>query len=269
MPNNSNELPLSWRKVQVLSGLIASTLVPVVIGLTGHGISQSVKEGEIRLKYIQLSLDILQSPPQDGTSNIRQWAIKTLNYYSVQSSGIPLEEAEDDLEQEPIDISGSVSVYSGSRGTLAGFTDGKYCPVKGVAGIHVIGIDHTLSSKELQTGKIKIRDQLVPFENCITVRQAEELFDQDLEAHRKHVDRLVEVELTKNQREALAILSFNIGYPAFAQSTLLKKLNQGDYDSVPSELRRWSRAAGPSGQSQVIPGLIQRREREIKLWMQK
>jgi lysozyme len=52
-----------------------------------------------------------------------------------------------------------------------------------------------------------------------------------------------------------------VGTQAFKSSTLLKKLNQGLYDEVPAQLRRWNKAGG-----KVIQGLINRREKEIVLW---
>jgi len=53
----------------------------------------------------------------------------------------------------------------------------------------------------------------------------------------------------------------NIGVPAFEKSTLLKKLNAGQYEQVPVELRRWIYAGG-----QVSPGLQNRRNSEIGQW---
>ena len=44
-------------------------------------------------------------------------------------------------------------------------------------------------------------------------------------------------------------------------STLLKKLNAGDKDSVPSEMLRWNKAAG-----KVLAGLTTRRQAEADLW---
>ena len=38
---------------------------------------------------------------------------------------------------------------------------------------------------------------------------------------------------------------------------MLKKLNESDYDSVPSEMRRWNKAGG-----KTLDGLIRRRKAE-------
>lgn len=71
----------------------------------------------------------------------------------------------------------------------------------------------------------------------------------------------VKVPLTAGQEAALISFVFNVGSKAFKSSTLLKKLNSGDYASVPGQLRRWKFAGG-----KVCQGLINRREAEIKLW---
>jgi lysozyme len=41
----------------------------------------------------------------------------------------------------------------------------------------------------------------------------------------------------------------------------LKLLNQAQYAEVPNQLLRWTRAGG-----QVVQGLVNRRQNEIKLW---
>ena len=78
------------------------------------------------------------------------------------------------------------------------------------------------------------------------------------------VNDLVKVKLSQNQFDALVIFVFNIGRPQFMRSNLLKRLNEGDFKSVPSELRRWNKSSG-----KVLPGLINRRETEVKLFESK
>jgi lysozyme len=56
--------------------------------------------------------------------------------------------------------------------------------------------------------------------------------------------------------------SFNIGIHGFLSSTLFRLLNTGDYDSVPEQLMKWVHGGG----GKVLPGLVNRREHEIKLW---
>lgn len=95
----------------------------------------------------------------------------------------------------------------------------------------------------------------------ITPAQAEAALEYDLNETAAKVDELVKVELTDNQFGALVSFAFNVGTGAFAKSTLLKKLNKGDYASVPSELARWTRNDG-----KVMQGLVNRRAAEAGLW---
>ena len=95
----------------------------------------------------------------------------------------------------------------------------------------------------------------------ITVAQAEAALEFDLNETAAKVDELVKVELPDNQFGALVSFAFNVGTGAFAKSTLLKKLNKGDYAAVPAELARWTKNDG-----KVMQGLVNRRAAEAGLW---
>lgn len=58
------------------------------------------------------------------------------------------------------------------------------------------------------------------------------------------VKKCVRARITQNQYDALASLVFNIGGSAFCKSTLVRKLNAGDYAGAAREFPRWSYAAG-------------------------
>ena len=58
------------------------------------------------------------------------------------------------------------------------------------------------------------------------------------------VKQCVRARITQNQYDALASLVFNIGGSAFCKSTLVRKLNSGDYAGAAREFPRWSYAAG-------------------------
>ena len=85
--------------------------------------------------------------------------------------------------------------------------------------------------------------------------EAEIILVNDLKEFETYVNALVDVELDQNQFDALVAWTFNLGPTNLRTSTLLKKLNAGDYNDVPSEIKRWNRAGG-----QVLDGLIRRRE---------
>src|SRR5687767_5253585 len=73
----------------------------------------------------------------------------------------------------------------------------------------------------------------------ITTNEAEALLKKDLERFEKRVNDLVKVPLTQHQFDALVSWDFNTG--ALDKSTLLKRLNDGDYALIPDELRRWNK----------------------------
>ena len=95
----------------------------------------------------------------------------------------------------------------------------------------------------------------------ITQEEADLLFDEDVNAVAKQVSRMVRVPLNQSQFDALVSFVYNVGAEAFRKSTLLRKLNAGNYDAVPGELARWNKVKG-----KVVRGLVNRRAAEAGLW---
>lgn len=124
-----------------------------------------------------------------------------------------------------------------------------------------IGIGHLLTRDERASGKIWINGQPVRYANGLTEQQCWDLLDQDLDIAEAAVNDRVIVPLTQNQFDALVSFVFNVGTGAFKNSTLLRMLNEGQYDQVPNQMRRWNRSG-----NRVVNGLVNRREKEIKLW---
>lgn len=67
----------------------------------------------------------------------------------------------------------------------------------------------------------------------------------------------VRVPLHQHEYDAFVSLSYNIGSGAFCGSTLVRKLNAGDYPGACAEILRWDKAGG-----RVLPGLTKRRQAE-------
>ncbi|MFY9557399.1 MAG: lysozyme [Blastocatellia bacterium] len=132
---------------------------------------------------------------------------------------------------------------------------------KDSAGLPTIGVGHLLTKSELTSGKISINGVPVRYSAGLTEEQVLDLLIQDLTPAEKAVNAGVKVTLNPNQFAALVSFTFNVGVSAFTGSTLLKLLNQGQYPSVPAQLRRWIRSGGV-----IVQGLVNRRENEIKLW---
>ena len=95
----------------------------------------------------------------------------------------------------------------------------------------------------------------------ITQAEADDLLRQDAEKVAKQVAPMVHVPLSQQEFDALVCFVFNVGIGNFAKSTLLKKLNAGDYDGAANELPKWNKAAG-----KVMAGLTRRREAERELF---
>lgn len=109
-----------------------------------------------------------------------------------------------------------------------------------------IGVGHT--------GGVK------PGDTC-TMQQAMQWLKEDVQEAEDAVNRLVKVELSQDQFDALVSLVFNIGGGNFAKSTLLKKINARNFEGAADEFPRWNRAAG-----RVMAGLTKRRHAEQSLF---
>ena len=97
----------------------------------------------------------------------------------------------------------------------------------------------------------------------ITEREAEELLLRDLTQYENAVEQSVKVKLNDNQYAALVSFTYNVGIGAFKKSTLLKKLNTGNFDAVPSELMKWVYTGKEKNK-----GLARRRRAEGYLWIE-
>ena len=131
-------------------------------------------------------------------------------------------------------------------------------------GAPTIGIGHLLTKAERMSGKIFIDGVPVRYREGLSDEQIYSLCKNDVRKATKEVNEHVNTLLTANQFDALVSFTFNVGGEAFATSTLLKVLNQGKYEEVPTQMRRWNKDNGV-----VVQGLINRREDEIAHWLKK
>lgn len=118
------------------------------------------------------------------------------------------------------------------------------CP----AGVWTIGYGHTTGVFEGQK---------------IIQKQADDFFEQDIKQFEKIISELCKVPLKQSQYDALVSFVYNIGKNAFANSTLLKMLNEKDFVGAGNQFARWVYADGKK-----LSGLVKRREEEKNLFFE-
>jgi lysozyme len=140
----------------------------------------------------------------------------------------------EDVSQTALDMIKRFEGFSGEK---------YYCP----AGKLTIGYGHVIAPEEY-------------FPDSISQQEAESILKQDVNAILGAFLRLVKVETTQNQQDALLSLAYNIGIKAFEKSTLLRLLNAGDAEGAARQFDRWVYIKGVKSN-----GLANRRATE-KAW---
>ncbi len=94
--------------------------------------------------------------------------------------------------------------------------------------------------------------------------------DAELVKQLYHIQRLVEskvkVKLNPNQLGALTSLVYNAGLRVVTNSTLVRKLNAGNYAGAADEFLRWNKA-NQGGRLVPLAGLTKRRRAERQLFL--
>lgn len=117
------------------------------------------------------------------------------------------------------------------------------CP----AGIWTIGYGRTTNVKEGDT--------------C-TQEQADTWLTEEANQFAESILGMVKVPLTQNELDALTSLAYNIGLGNLRKSTLMKRINESDFDAAADEFPKWNKAGG-----NVLPGLVKRRRAERDLFL--
>lgn len=98
-----------------------------------------------------------------------------------------------------------------------------------------------------------------PYDSSSVISESEAytLLEQDARTAQVCVANNVKVALNENQTAALISFVFNIGCGNFQGSTMLRKLNAGDYAGAATEFSRWNKSQGV-----IVQALITRRAQE-------
>lgn len=123
-----------------------------------------------------------------------------------------------------------------------GYKDNAYIPLAG--DIPTIGFG--------TTSGVKLGDRTTP-------EKALQMAMRDVQSYEGAVKSCVKVPLSQNEYDAFISLSYNIGTGAFCKSTLVKKLNAGDYEGACKQILLWDKFNG-----KPLSGLTKRRQEEYK-----
>lgn len=141
-----------------------------------------------------------------------------------------------------------------TKSLIAGVEGLRLTVYQDTGGVWTVGYGHV----------VQPADGLYPYTTKRTITQAEAdaLFAKDTAAAERTVRENVHTSITPNQYASLVSLAFNIGESAFANSTLVKKLNAGDIAGAADEFMRWVYDNGTR-----VTGLVSRRERERAIFL--
>ena len=119
-----------------------------------------------------------------------------------------------------------------------------------------IGYGHLIPSSQWNT-----------YKNGISKAQAETLLNKDLAPFENKVKTAIKAKLTQNEFDALVILAYNIGQTAFANSSVVKLINNPSattpYPSLEKAWKAWNKSQGA-----VMRGLTNRRNAEWNIYTQ-
>ena len=125
--------------------------------------------------------------------------------------------------------------------------DGNCVAYQDAVGVWTIGFGHI---KDVQEGDKWSKEKA----DFMLWRELEDEYES-------YINDYVHVPLVQCQFDALCSWVYNLGPANLKKSTLLKVLNNGEYDKVGEQIKRWNKAGG-----KVLQGLVLRREAEALLF---
>jgi lysozyme len=184
----------------------------------------------------------LRVPADKTTTYVVRQAAPKFNWQKIFEGNDGLQPPKRDAECLELSQKGmsTVQYYEGLR----------LQPYAEVRGRYAIGYGHHVKQGE-------------DYSKGITKKQADALLRKDLRNASNSVVELVNVPVSQGQYDALVSFVFNVGPSNFAGSTLLKKLNSGDYEGAAREFQKWTKAGKPG---KTLPGLVARRHAEKDLF---
>lgn len=119
-------------------------------------------------------------------------------------------------------------------------------------GVLTVGFGHTTAA-----GKPIVKEGM----ELTGKAEADSILASDLKRVEDDVSKCLLVETKQCQFDALISFTYNLGIGNFKNSTLLRKVNAGDFTGAAAEFGRWNKAGG-----KVLAGLTKRRKAERLLF---
>jgi|WetSurMetagenome_2_1015567.scaffolds.fasta_scaffold584151_2 lysozyme len=156
---------------------------------------------------------------------------------------------------------------------LEAYFDGGGVPTIGYGSTHYLDGEPVKAAKPIirkvevtnsngVTSKVSIVTGHFGKNDKITLDEAERLLIRTIMTIDNFTQGLIKTKLTNNQRAAILSLTYNIGMGNFRFSTMLKKINDSDFEGAANEFERWKWDNG-----KVVNGLIRRRVAEKELFL--
>ena len=140
-----------------------------------------------------------------------------------------------------------------------GYTDRAVIPVKG--DVPTVGFGSTTKA---DGSPVRMGDRTTP---PVALQRAL----QDVQKFEGALKSCVKVPLHQHEYDAFISFSYNVGSGAFCRSTLVRRLNDGDYQGACGELLRWRFFQGKDcarpEHARLCGGLVTRRQAEYRLCM--
>jgi lysozyme len=143
------------------------------------------------------------------------------------------------------------------KNLIKGFEGLKLNAYQDLGGVWTIGYG---STRYANGAPVKKGDKLLNRE-C-----ADDLLDRTLSDYEDAVNNHVKVALTHGQFNALVDFTYNEGDGALEKSTLLKKLNSGDYEGAAEQFLVWDEVT-VKGKKAVNEDLVKRRQKERAMFL--
>jgi len=282
----SNFLPASMKNlmgIKNMSGLMAALgiAIPAFRFPTGNalgdkviGVAKDLKELEGRLG--QFSLNDFDLPIDLDSLQIKEMKNKITGVVDsvneLQSRASEISGAVNDLRTHADLLKGKVGdyreIYDGVTGEpmgSMGVTSKNFTAVKDA--LAEKQVDMVVDGPSLIFADRKTGNKIVDVSNGIgPVGQQLGLISR-LGETKRLISDLITVEISDNQLLALVSFATHIGVDRFAKSELLLELNNGNYERVPTLMKRWRTGkVGPDSDVVVRQDYVQRREYECELF---